>query len=260
MTLFIKWNYSTWKKKRSRSLWLYILHPCQWFYIWLYCYTEYTVFLCGWWQWWGSRVEMGFSCPCLSLTLAEKWVKPPPGHSRSVCLPATRQDFHYPTRLRHISLETMTQHSKDAQWFPRVPILETVPSVTLKPCILSGGPCWDVNSCGWASRGWTLQLRRPFLLHHSQAFSTRLVPVLVQIRCQPVLCISIAEELALAQEDKHFIGQEQARDNLSWPWMKWNLTSDRFCGVKLDPSRGEFRRNAKLRERWSEEETACVLG
>lgn len=51
-------------KKGSRSLWLYILHRCQWFYIWLQCYTECTVFLCGWWQWWGSRVEMGFSCAC----------------------------------------------------------------------------------------------------------------------------------------------------------------------------------------------------
>lgn len=60
--------------KSSRSLWLYMLHPCQWFYIWLHCNTECTVFLCGWWQWWGSRVEMGFSCSCLSLTLAQQWI------------------------------------------------------------------------------------------------------------------------------------------------------------------------------------------
>ena len=60
--------------KSSRSLWLYMLHPCQWFYIWLHCNTECTVFLCGWWQWWGSRVEMGFSCSCLSLTLAQPWI------------------------------------------------------------------------------------------------------------------------------------------------------------------------------------------
>lgn len=61
--------------KSSRSLWLYMLHLCQWFYIWLHCYTECTVFLCGWWQWWGSRVEMGFSCSCSSLTLAQQMGK-----------------------------------------------------------------------------------------------------------------------------------------------------------------------------------------
>lgn len=90
-------------EKRSRSLWLCILHPCQWFYIWLHCCTECTVFLCGWWQWWGSRVEMGFSCSCFSLTLAQQWVKTLLGHKRSVCLPATLQDFHHPTQLSHIS-------------------------------------------------------------------------------------------------------------------------------------------------------------
>lgn len=76
MTLFLNVKLSQIPHgKSNRSLWLYMLHLCQWFYIWLHCYTECTVFLCGWWQWWGSRVEMGFSCPCSSLTLAQQMGK-----------------------------------------------------------------------------------------------------------------------------------------------------------------------------------------
>lgn len=59
------WNYPKFHTERAAGLWLYMLHPCQWFYIWLHCYRECTLFLCGWWQWWGCRVEMGFSCSCL---------------------------------------------------------------------------------------------------------------------------------------------------------------------------------------------------
>lgn len=82
------WNYPRFhmEKKRIRTLRLNIPHLCLWFYIWIHCYTKYTVFLCGWWYWWSSRVEMGFSCSCLSLTLAQQYLNTL-GHKRSVCLP-----------------------------------------------------------------------------------------------------------------------------------------------------------------------------
>lgn len=48
------------------------------------------MFLCGWWHWWGSRVEMGFSCSCLGLNLGTEIGKSSTGAGLSVYLPHGR--------------------------------------------------------------------------------------------------------------------------------------------------------------------------
>lgn len=132
-------------EKRSRSLLLYILHPGQWFYIWLHGYTEYTVFLCGWWQWWGSRVEMGFSCPCLSLTLAQQWVKKLHRGTRGqpVYLPHSRASLIPPSRaiICLACIKMMTLHTLQC---PHVHILVCF-NHALCWSVLLFSPHWNIK-------------------------------------------------------------------------------------------------------------------
>lgn len=99
MTLFWTWNYPKFHMEKEAGVFDYIhCIPASGFIFGPHHCTKCTVFLCGWWHWWGSRVEMGFSCSCLGLTLAQQLVKTLMGHKRSVCLPGFQHSF----QLSHV--------------------------------------------------------------------------------------------------------------------------------------------------------------